>query len=222
MRRLGVIAIFVAVTMVVGLPVVWAQPLSMGRIGLKGSALVKAGKGLVFQSPKDAGAPLMLNSLAKTKAGGQALFDWTGKGSIALGEEGQAGVIEKGLELGKGALAINLNPGKEIIVNALDCTFHIIAPPGSAGLAKIAIEGNRVKAVSETAKIKGACEHKGAFILLAGQSGTYGGAIAATAAATPAYLGPALIAGGSAAGVIAVAASASNNGGGPTASPSTP
>lgn len=212
---------FMFMISIVALPLAWGQPLSMGRIGLSGKAIVKAGKGLVFQSPKDAEAPLMRGAAVETRGGGQALFDWTGKGTMALSENGGAVVYGDGLALSKGTLAIRLNPGQEVTIKSMGYTFQVQAPHDANGIAKFIAEGGKVKVVSETTVIKGESIDDPAK-LSAGQSGTFGGSTAASAGGAPAFLGPVAIAGGAVAGSIAVAASASNKGGGPTASPSTP
>ena len=196
----------------ISLPVSWGQPISMGRVELKGKVRVEIGKELVFQSPKDVEAPIMVGSVIDAEKEGRALLDWTGKGTLVLPADSRSVVNDKGLRLERGAVSIRLNPAKRIVIDALDCTFTVIAPPDKAGIAKIAIKGLNVEVHSETAKIEGSCRRKGAFVLLAGQHGVYG---------PPSILGPVLI--GSTAGVLAViGAFASNKGGGGRVSPYTP
>jgi hypothetical protein len=212
-KKLSIISSIVFFGFFACLPTAWGQPLSMGRVELKGSARVEAGKGLVFQTPKDTEAPLMPGSKITTEVKSQALFDWTGKGSLILPDESQGLVNEKGLRLEKGAVSTRLDPGRSIVIDALNCTFTIIAPPGAEGIATVAIEGRSVRVSSETAKVKGYCRHKGAFILLAGQSGVYG--------SSASLLGPILFGAGVLGGIIA-AASNTGGGGGGHVSPITP
>ena len=204
--------VFLTLTFSVKLSVSWGKPLSMGRVELEGKVKVEIGKELVFQSPKDTEAPIMVGSVIDTEKGGQALLDWTEKGTLVLPVDSKSIVHDKGLRLERGAVSIRLNSEKRIVIDVLDCTFTVIAPPDKMGIAQISINGSNVEVHSETAKIEGFCRRKGAFILLAGQQGVYGPSL---------VLEPVLI--GSTAGVLAVVgAFASSKGGGRRVSPYTP
>jgi len=103
MRRIfkgvSVLSAFFFLISLISVSVSWGQPLSMGRIELKGKGIVDAGKGLVFQAPKDKEAPLMPGSKVITEGKSSAVFDWSGKGSMMLYENGETGVGEDGFEL---------------------------------------------------------------------------------------------------------------------------
>ena len=178
----------------------WGQPLAMGKIELQGKAVVKAGKGLVFQAPKEAEAPLMQGASISTGSNGKALVDWTGKGSMAFDQNSAARVTEDGFELMKGKVTVRLNPGQVLKIKAMGKVYVIKAAAGKAAVATIAMNGSTVSTTGAVA--------------MAGGS--------AIAGAAPGYVGPALLAGASVGGIAAVAASESNKGGGGVASPTTP
>ncbi len=196
-RNKLVMAGMVILALVIFVPQLWAQPLSMGKIELQGKAVVKAGEGLVFQAPKEAEAPLMSGSAIST-GNGKALVSWTDKGSMVLDSNSKATVTEDGFELNSGKLSLRVNPGQTIKVKALGKVYTVKAPTSKVAEATIIVKNNSVKTA-------------GLIFLNGGGS-----------AGAPGYLGPALLAGGSAVGIAAVAASASNNGGGGVASPSAP
>ena len=189
----------VFLSLVTLLPLSWAQPLSMGKIELQGNAVVKAGKGLVFQAPGESEAPLMGGAAINT-GNGKALISWTDKGSMVLDNNSSAVVTGEGFELKSGKMVLRVNPGQTVKVKALGKVYMVKAPTSKVAEATILIKDNVVKT---------------AGLALMG-----GGAGAAAGAAT--YVGPALIAAGAAGGIAGVASSASSNGGGGVASPSAP
>jgi len=201
LRVFGAALVLVFLGCAMGLPLAWSQPLSMGRIELKGNTMITGGNGLAFQSPQDTEAPLMGGETVKTQGKSQALFDWKGKGSMVLDENGETVVNTSGFELMKGKLTLRVNAGEVMKVKALGKIYTVQAPAGKVGVATIEIKDNMIKLAG--------------VIFLGGGSG------AVVASSTSALLGPALIGGGAIAGITAVAVSESNNGGG-TASPSTP
>jgi len=131
----------------------------------------------------------MPGAKVNTGKNGEALFDWSGKGSMVLDENSKANVGKEGFELFKGKLTLRVNPGQELKVKALDNYYLVKAPSNKVGIATIEIDNSKVKIAG--------------LIFLEGGGGASAGA---------GMLGPALFAGGALAGVIAVAAS--NNGGG--------
>jgi len=205
MRRIfkgvSVLSAFFFLVSLIGVSVSWGQPLSMGRIELKGKGIVDAGKGLVFQAPKDKEAPLMPGSKVITEGKSSAVFDWSGKGSMVLYENSETGVGEDGFELMKGKLMLRMNPGQELKVKALDKIYIVKAPADKVGVATIEIKDNAVRIAG--------------MIFLEGGGG---GAVAAGGSA----LVPMLIAGGALAGGVAIAVSNNGGGGGGSASPYRP
>ncbi len=163
----------------------WGEPLSMGRIDLMGPAHVRAGDGLVFQSPDDAEAPLMEGSVVQTMPNGQALVDWKGKCAASLEGNGQAGFDRHSLNLSKGTMIVRVRPGKKVNVRALDSRLEIKAPSRSAGIAKLVIRGDNVRVISNTAKVTGVDANNRKVVLLSRQSKTLCGCRARNGVAHP-------------------------------------
>lgn len=200
-KSVSILSVFFFLFSVVSVSVSWGQPLSMGRIELKGKVKVDAGKGLVFQAPKDQEAPLMPDSKVVTEGKSSAVFDWSGKGSMMLYENGETGVGKDGFELMKGKLMLRVNPGQELKVKALDKIYIVKAPADKVGVATIEIKDNAVRIAG--------------MIFLEG-----GGGAAVMAGGSP--LVPLLVTGGALAGGIAIAVTSNGGGGGGTVSPYRP
>ena len=143
----------------------WGVPISLGRIELKGQAVVKYGKGLVFKAPHDAEAPMLVGSSIETGNVGQALLDWPGTGLLILPEDSEGELKVDSFVLKDGKIITRLDPDQHVVIEAGDCRFVVVAPSNRVGIAAIEIKNNKVDASCESGHIKGYCPRRGAFVI---------------------------------------------------------